>query len=399
MTSFTPIFACLITALSAQATSAQLAEATVDRSASTAPAAYVYLSTATSGSPNQVWAFAAASNGKLTKVTGSPFSADVVSMAVTATYLFGVDTNGTDIDTFSIAANGALKKVASINAASYSGASCNAIGPIILDRTGASLYVASLAGDCGSTEYESFKIDKSTGELTFLGSSPQVFLFNSPLSFLSNNKYAYGSDCINFQGNYTDTFSGLFRATTGLLMYANVGLPVPAAKSGDTYCPNLTAADPSGHLAVSMQAISGGDTVVGAPQMATYTADSSGNLTTKSTASNMPSTKVLNISTLAMSPSGKLLAVGGMEGLEVFHFNGSSPLKHYTGLLSNRTFSPTTPTPGLMFWDNSNHLYAISPSTDQKLRVFTITPTTATLVSGTPISVPGVQNIAVLPRE
>jgi hypothetical protein len=53
----------------------------------------------------------------------------------------------------------------------------------------------------------------------------------------------------------------------------------------------------------------------------------------------------------------------------------------------------------LMSWDNSNHLYAISPSSDQKLRVFTITPTSAALVSGTPISVPGVQNIAVLPRE
>jgi hypothetical protein len=210
--------------------------------------------------------------------------------------------------------------VASINAASYSGASCNAIGPTILDRTSASLYVASLAGDCGSTEYESFEIDRSTGELTFLGSSPQVFLFNSPLSFLSNNKYAYGSDCINFQGNYTDTFSALFRATTRLLMYANLGLPVLAAKGGDTYCPNLTAADPSGHLAVSMQTISGGDTVVGAPQIATYTADSSGNLTTKSTASNMPSTKVLTISTLAMSPSGKLLVVGaGVTVIPALH--------------------------------------------------------------------------------
>ncbi len=90
-------------------------------------------------------------------------------------------------------------------------------------------------------------------------------------------------------------------------------------------------------------------------------------------------------STLAMSPSGKLLEVAGAEGLEIFHFNGSSPITRYTGILNNHSFFPTTPTPGLMFWDNSNHLYVISPGGDQKLRVFTVTPTSATLVTGSPI--------------
>jgi 6-phosphogluconolactonase (cycloisomerase 2 family) len=147
-----------------------------------------------------------------------------------------------------------------------------------------------------------------------------------------------------------------------------------------------------------MHAISGGSNPDGAPQMATYTADSSGNLTTKSAYENMPTTLVVSPSTLAMSPSGKLLAVAGNEGLEVFHFNGSSPITHYTGLLSTHSFTPTTPSPGLMFWDNSNHLYAMSPDGDQKLRVFTITPTSATLAAGSPISVARVQNIAVLPK-
>jgi hypothetical protein len=35
-----------------------------------------------------------------------------------------------------------------------------------------------------------------------------------------------------------------------------------------------------------------------------------------------------------MSPSGKLLAVAGTTGLQVFHFNGSNPIKPYTGLLT-----------------------------------------------------------------
>jgi hypothetical protein len=403
MARFTQLFACVIAALCTQATFAQVSVEpanTAIASTSTAPVAYVYVSTATSGGPNQVWAFAAAPDGRLTVVKGSPFAASVVSMAVTGRYLFGTNTNGTDVDSFSIAPDGALKQVASINALSFTGQNCNGLGPLILDHTGASLYVeASVGGLCDHSEYLSFTLDKSTGELKFLGSTAQTFLFNSPLSFLANNEFAYGTDCINFQGNFLDTFAGLRREGTGLLTYVNVSLPTPTAKNSDVYCRDLTAADPSGHLAVSMQAISGGSTPEGAPQIATYTADKSGNLATKSTFENMPTTKVLTISTLAMSPSGKLLAVGGAEGLEVFHFNGSDPITHYTGVLNNHNFSPVSPSPGLMFWDHSNHLYAITPGGDQKLRVFTVTPTSATEAAGSPYSAGGVQNIAVLPKD
>jgi hypothetical protein len=404
MTRFTQLFACLIAALCTQAAFAQVgaepANTTVP-STSTAPVAYVYVSTATSGEPNLVWAFAAAPDARLTVVKGSPFTANVVSMAVTGKYLFGTNTNGTDVDSFSIAPDGALKQAASINALSYTGQNCNGLGPLILDHTGASLYVeASVGGLCGHSEYLSFTIDKSTGELKFLGSTAQTFLFNSPLSFLANNAFAYGTDCINFQGNYLDTFAGLRREGTGLLTYVNVSLPTPAAKnSGDVYCRDLTAADPSGHLAVSMQAISGDSTPDGAPQLAAYTADKSGNLTTKSTFENMPTAKVLAISTLAMSPSGKLLAVAGAEGLEVFHFNGSNPITHYTGVLNNHNFSPVSPSPGLMFWDSSNHLYAITPGGDQELRAFTVTPSSASEAAGSPYSAGGVRTIAVLPRD
>ncbi len=395
---------CLIAVLGAQLMFAQLnpgvADGSVPQASPAAPVAYVYVSIAANGGPNKVNAFASAATGKLTLVKGSPFPANVVSMAATGTYLFGIDTNGTDVDSFSIASGGGLKQVASINAESYAGGGCNGLGPLILDHTGATLYVAATVGGlCDHSEYESFAIDKSNGTLKFLGSTAQTFLFNSPLSFLAGNKFAYGSDCINFQGNYTDTFAGLQRASTGMLNYASVSLPTPPAKvSGDVYCRDLTAADPSGHLASALQAITGGSTPDGPPQLATYTADGSGNLTTKSTFSNMPTTKVLTINTLAMSPSGKLLAVGGAEGIEVFHYNEGNPITHYTGILNNHSFTPTTPTPGLMFWDNSNHLYAISPGGDQKLRVFTITPKSATQVTGSPYSVSGVQNLIVVPK-
>ncbi len=79
---------------------------------------------------------------------------------------------------------------------------------------------------------------------------------------------------------------------------------------------------------------------------------------------------------LAMSPSGKLLAVGGTAGLQIFHFNGSDPITHYTGLL-------TTDDVSQFFWDNDNHLYAIS-QTSGKLFVFTVTPTNVSQAPGSP---------------
>ncbi len=404
MKSCTRLIACLMAAVFTQTAgaldTAAPAETAASRATDSTPVAYVYVSTATSGAPNQIRGFAAAPDGRLTELQSSPFAANVVSMAVTGTYLFGADTNGSDIDSFSIAGDGTLKQVASINALTASGTNCPNVGPLLLDHTGATLYVAvDTGGDCDSEAQAAFKIDKKNGELQYLGISTSIFLFNSPLSFLSDNKFAYGSACIDYQGNYLDTFGGLRRESTGMLNYANVSLPSPQAKSGETSCVGFTAADPDLHLAVSVQAISGGDTAVGAPQLATYSADSSGNLSTKSTYQNMPTTKVLNISTLSMSPSGKLLAVSGAQGLEVFHFNGSSPITHYTGLLNKHDFSPNTPSPGLTFWDNSNHLYAISPAGDQMLRVFTITPTSAKLAGGSPMPVSGVQNLIVLPKR
>jgi len=92
---------------------------------------------------------------------------------------------------------------------------------------------------------------------------------------------------------------------------------------------------------------------------------------------------------LNMSPSGKLLAVGGTGGLQIFHFNGSEPIKPYTGLLTNDEIDQ-------FFWDNQNHLYAIS-RTAGKLFVFTITPTSHSEAPGSPYTINKPQNIIVQP--
>ena len=114
-----------------------------------------------------------------------------------------------------------------------------------------------------------------------------------------------------------------------------------------------------------------------------------GSLTTTSTGKNMPMTSVTYVNTLSMAPSGKLLAVGGIGGLQVFHFNGASPITKYTALLTTSTIDQA-------FWDLSNHLYAISRSAG-KLYVFTITPTSHSQASGSPRNLSSPEGLIVQP--
>jgi outer membrane protein assembly factor BamB len=104
----------------------------------------------------------------------------------------------------------------------------------------------------------------------------------------------------------------------------------------------------------------------------------------------MPKTQVTAITDFWMSPSGKLLAVAGTTGLQVFHFNGANPITTYTGLLTKNEIDQ-------VFWDNNNHLYAVSRPTG-KLYVFTVTPTSHSQAPGSPYTITNPQNLIVLPK-
>jgi hypothetical protein len=379
MTRHAKFVACLVLTLCVEAALAQTS--TVDS------VAFVYVSSNPNGSEYQINAYAAAANGGLVPVAGSPFQADVQSMALNGKYLFG--TNGTDIYSFSIAPNGSLAEVASINAQQYNGANCGGPAALFLDHSGTTLYDVDIYGNiCANNAYQYFTIDNRTGALTYLGITSEANEdFWVPLSFVGNNMYAYGSYCYHFD----PALFGFQRNGDGTLTGLNINPPMPTAESGDFYCPYLSAEDPTNNLAVSVQELDGSTwKPVRAPQLATYAADNSGNLTTNSTFSNMPGTAVKSVTDIWMSPSGQLLAVGGTGGLQVFHFNGSNPITHYTGLLTKDQIDQ-------FFWDNANHLYAISRSAG-KLYVFTVTPTSVRQVPGSPYTIPNPQNIIVLPK-
>jgi hypothetical protein len=386
MTRHLQLFLCLLTTPCMGAAFAQ--PSTPDSTAS-APVAYVYVAASKSAKVNQIYAFAAASNGKLTEVTGSPFPGNVANMAVNGKYLFGVDREQVYIHSFTVEPDGVLKEIASLSAQKYNSGDCGGLGPLFLDQTGATLYDLDFDGNaCANNIYQSFRIDKSKGELDYLGSDGDDAWFQNPLSFIGNNTYAYGAVCL--YDMYWEIY-GFQRHSDGMLIEANVSAPMPTAKAEDFYCPNLTAADAANHVVISLQPLDGETFNPDGPaQLATYTAESSGNLATKSTRDDMPETAVGPVTDIAVSPSGKLLAVGGTAGLQIFHFNGSEPITPYTGRLTTDDISQ-------FFWDKDNHLYAISQSSG-KLFVFTATPTKFSQAPGSPHSISQPTNVTVLPR-
>jgi 6-phosphogluconolactonase (cycloisomerase 2 family) len=168
-----PISVCPL-ALAAICASTVLASAQVTLSpsettstpATSSPVAYVYVSSAANLTSGQIHGYGAAPNGALTAISGSPFSTDGVNyMAANGAWLFGVANQDTDIDSFSIGSNGALRRKDTYNVTPP--------GPgvisVYLDHTGSTLYA-----DFYTTNNDdlSFSIDQSTGQLKETGDLP-----------------------------------------------------------------------------------------------------------------------------------------------------------------------------------------------------------------------------------
>jgi len=348
-----------------------------------APVAYVYLTSSPSNGQSQIDGYTAAADGELTPIPGTPFSTAIYDIVANGTWLFGTD--GINLDSFSIAANGSLKQVDTLEVEPDGG-----LNSLFLDHTGTSLYA-----DYYTTNNEelAYSIDNSTGKLTYLDNIQAGPGFGYVESFVGDNEYAYESTCYQF----SPSIYGIQRSSNGAITMLNPNQVYPTARSGDFYCPWSAAADPTDHLVIAVQPLNGNWTPQGPYQLATYTVDSAGQLSTTSTYENMPKTEAGGsgsessyVSDYWMSPSGKLLAVAGTSGLQLFHFNGANPITKYTGLLVSDEVSE-------VFWDSSNHLYAISPAAG-KLWVFTATPTSVKPAPGSPYSITSPQSLVVLPK-
>jgi hypothetical protein len=357
-------------------------------SASSSHTAYVYVSKKIAGgSANEVEAFSVASNGKLTPIDGSPFQENVTNLAVNKKSLFATNNNGFDIDTYHLESNGAPHYESTTSIVKKSN-DCGWLGPLFTDRTGNSLYDVETDGNqCANNTYEFFSENQADTKVEDTGNKFGNGWLSLPAAFVGNNVYAYSVSCL--QDSYWGIF-GFKRSSSGSLNEININANPPNPPAGYFYCPSQLASDDKNHVAIAMQPVNQDDFTATKPaHLATYTATADGNLSTKSTNSNMPETSVGNVNVLSISPSGKLLAVGGNSGLEIFHYNAAEPITKDTGLLTKDEIDQ-------FFWDNANHLFAIG-HTSGKLFVFTVTPTSAKEAPGSPYSIEHPLDIAVLP--
>ena len=385
------VMMCLGAALTSAAAFAQVQSQRNPEPQAGSPVAYVYVAAGTgNGNPNTVVGYSAGTNGALTPIPGSPFQQNVNSMAVNGKYLMAVDSSGPpNIDTFKIGSNGALTYVTSSSCA-QTGNSCLYAFNLFFDHTGSDLYAMEYDGS--NDETASYSVNESSGVLNYLGNTITGAFPGDYTStfFIGDNVYAYSADQSSCM--YPNIYA-FQRESSGLLnsigsQFNVQPTPPPGVR---IYYPDLTVADPTNNLAMLEQPANPPGCAPGPVQIAVFTADQNGNLSTKSTYKDMPATKIQNPYDMKMSPSGKLLAVAGQEGLQIFHFNGAHPVTHYTGLLTKEPINQ-------MFWDNNNHLYAISYTAGQLL-VFTITPTRHAKAPGSPHAIAGAQDIIVQPLK
>ncbi len=361
-------------------------------SSATRTVAYVYVSSLpANASATEIDGYAAAANGTLTPLTGSPFQYDEGALAVSGRNLFGLNRSQTDIDSLSINRDGSLDYITSTDWAQFSN-DCGSAAWLFTDRTGRDVYDMIFDGDCANNGFQAFSQRGASGELNYVnyadggaGSFGGAYL---PLTVTGNNRFAF--EATNDSCMYYNVL-GYQRAPNGGLSNLNFTWTRPTPPAGySIYITEFLAADPTNHLAAVFQPANPPGCSSVSAQVGSITVDNRGNLSTTNTSDTMPATQVVSPSDLKVSPSGKLVAVGGQGGLQIFHFNGANPPTAFTPLLTTDTISQ-------MFWDNDNHLYAISQASNT-LHVFTVTPTSYSEASGSPYAVSAPVNVAVQPR-
>jgi hypothetical protein len=392
---------------------AQTAEIVTESTA--APVAYVYIQT----NPG-VMAHAAAANGQLSLVKGSPFPVSGQMEDIGGKFLISVGT--TILHVYQIESNGGVgKQISQINTASYGGSECGATSGqgSVFDHTGKYLYVQlNTLNKCAA--WQTYRVE-SNGFLQFLGdteyyTSDEDGVIQSTVPTInSNDKFAYGAFPV---GEHTGNrfcengFLYLFCPSLSTFKQNSEGVleqnfafteTDPAAPSGWAYYPygnSSPQADPSGHIAVLMDQLDGnGDAY--ARQLTSYTINPNGSISSNNVASDMPYVDIATYPlavTMSMSPSGKILAAAGNLGLQLFYFNGAAEPSYYPGV----SIPFSTDALDQVKWDSNNHLYALSYGSAQ-LHVYTVTPTnSAAEAPGSPYSLPkfpyGTRGMVVVPK-
>jgi hypothetical protein len=337
--------------------------------------ANVYVGTSFSTTPGKIAAFVVQRNGAVETVSGSPFTGPAGELVVSSGFLWGTD--GTNIATYTRAANGALHATSTINGLTHNDTlQGSGVGAMTLDRDGSTLYVGEINFQGADNDaYAEFAVAHN-GALEFLTNSPISVDFDGLLHFSANNQFAYGDGC--FFANW-DIFA-FHRLTDGTLKVFDPGTTFPPNPNNDILCPSGMAASGKGFLAVEYGIANDGSK----QNIITYRITSTGGL--EEITNSIIATNSTGFA-LRFDPTGNFLAVAGNGGAGVFRLNANGTLAPLGHLVE----------PGIMFrdvhWDAAGHVYAISNSA---LYVFSLHNNGLSL-TGSPHPFPNAGSLAVLP--
>jgi hypothetical protein len=350
-------------------TVAVVPQSTAQSTSSTA--AYVYIQI--DGPQGAVYGFSASSTGKLSAIPGAPWkpTGQIVGSNKSQFITLGED----NIHSYAVASGGAIGSQLEQNPyTDYAGGECGtgstADNTAVLDHTGKFVYIVlqTSNGISGCSSVQSFNIN-SAGAFDGVGDTVLSGDYETTLpSILGNESFAYAND--NNSGPI-----GFIRESTGALESMQFHETNPTL-TGGFYYPSFPHASPTGNYVVLQLFPNDANPF----QLGSYTVDSQGNLSTTNTSSNMPTSGLIGASS-TFSPSGNMYVLyadgGGNDegqnvpgGIEIYNFNGAAPLTLYTKLLTGTSIDQVA-------WDNDNHLYAISKSSNM-LYVYTVTPTSVT---------------------
>ena len=360
--------------------------------ASNSSVSYVY-----TASTSTILGYGVSSNGSLTAVPGSPYSASTAQGANIVTnganlYAIAED-NTANLDIFSI--NKSSGSLTLANSTSATVGDPNRADPVhgdpadalALDHTGASLYVSVGVTDLnGGVNAFAVGSGSSAQQFQFLSTGATAF---PPLVFSPDNQHAYSNTCFNRS-------AGVFaftRASDGTLKSLSIGPVTEPAVTGAAFCPAALAVSAKDYLAVvwAREFMCCGSSENHVFVM-TYKINGDGTLTAISgsqqqTASTTDQSSANSVAA-NFDPSGTVLALVGNGGIQTYSLNGN-------GMLAPAG-SPQNA--GVKFqnvaWDNSNHVFATDSS---QLYVFNSSSGMLSPASGSPYT--GGQALTVLPLQ
>jgi hypothetical protein len=329
-----------------------------------------------------VYGFSASSAGHLTAIPGAPWkpSGQIIGDNKSQFFTLGDE----NLYSYGIASNGAIESViGQVPVLDYAGGSCGSGASggdgAVLDHTGSNIYVLLQNGpnyDCAA--YQTYNITKAgyfdfagDTEITYPDQTQEGFYQFGLPSVLGNETFAYSQ----YLDNYGPLVSSFKRETSGTLeVIPNSQLTTPTNSNGPGYIPTSPDASPVGNYVVLQ--LYPGDTAPG--QLGSFTVNSEGNLSSTNTSSDMPTMPFSEVTGTTFSPSANMFVIwadngsssGLGNGIQIYNFNGAGPLTPYKTLLNGTPIDQVA-------WDSSNHLYAISLSTNT-LYVFTVTSTSVT---------------------